>query len=562
MASTGAAATHHVPAGGNIQQAIDNAAAGDTVQLAAGAFHLNQPLTAKSGVALVGAGAGQTTLTLASGHDRFISLDHRSNVRLSGFTLDGAGSTAAYGVVASHGQSHALEHLHIRRITTGGSIGIYFSQSVTHSTIAHNTIDTIGVDSAWGAAVRLAHGSSHNSVTHNAIDHVGRGGVLANDGSNHLVIQHNTVTRIGINNPMHGGQPAPRLGIEIWQGCDDSLIEHNTIDHWLSVDGSKRIAVRHNTIQRVDALTTRAFTALELAASANFPVQHVVLSGNRLVATADPNNPSAHLGLSISGGGVVEHALIHGNTIEGAGTWGVQIQGEAGATGAKRRLYFLDNTIALTRDGAPGPFGPQDGEAIRLNGDHGLIQHLAFVANTISNNHGPALAVLNAGNVTQVRFTDNVTGGNGAGGAAMNDLPHPTAMIVQITPPGPDQPAELSVQFAGDLPVQHALWDMGVGLPLLGQNVSFAFPAGDHTITVVAWDADGRASHATFILHIPEPSAAVILLGGAAVLMRRGQAGEMLGARSASCTARQKVLMRAVSLTPRDDSTPLETSTA
>ncbi len=519
-----AAAVHHVPAGGNIQQAINNAAAGDTVQLAAATYNLSAAILAKSDVAVVGAGSGQTVLKVSSGNvTTFFNLDGKSNVRLADMSLDGTGSSASYGVSSTSGggSGHVIESLAISNLagksSVFGPIGVFFENGVTGAQIRNNTFHTIGVNSVWGSAVRLGHNANHHVVEGNSITGVGRGGILANNGSHHLVIRNNTITAIGVNNPTDASGVAPKLGIEIWQGSDDTVIEGNTVDHWISVDGSQRVAVRNNTIHRPDTKTTRAFTALELAGSQSHPVRDVILSGNVLVKST--NAASSELGLSVSGGGVVERALIQGNTLDSARTWGVQIQGENGATGIKRRLYFLNNTITGTLD------GPHEDEAIRLNGDSGQVHDLVFIDNTLTGNHGPALTVLTPANVTDIRFTNNTATGNGAGGVALANIgnpDHPDAMIVHVSGGG-DQPVQLQVSFVGGRVVQHALWDLGFGVPLVGDSITQALPHGTHTVTVVAWDSDGNADHATFEVNLPEPSAGLLLLGTLPLLGGRGR---------------------------------------
>ena len=68
-------------------------------------------------------------------------------------------------------------------------------------------------------------GLGANQVLGNVIRNTGRGGIFGAQSTD-LVIRHNRVT----------GSGGPGLGIEIWGGCPRSLIEDNTVDHWISVD--------------------------------------------------------------------------------------------------------------------------------------------------------------------------------------------------------------------------------------------------------------------------------------------------------------------------------------
>ena len=522
-----AAVTHHVAPGQNIQQAINNASAGDTVALGAGVHTLSAQLVAKSGVTLAGAGAGATTIKFSGGTaDRFLHIDGADDVSVNGLTLDGDGSAASYGVVVANAQRVQVRNVTIRKLggNAFGPIGVYLSSNVSDAAIEDSTFEHIGENSFWGSGVRVK-GSTRTLIAGNTIAHTGRGGILANDHATFLTIRNNTVRDIGLANPTNpdnAGEATPRLGIEVWNQCHDSIIEDNTVDHYISVDRSSRVAVRRNTIGRA-AATTAAFAGLELVSSNETTVSDVVFTGNTFVAPAAAGTRNHDLGASISGGGVARHVLFDGNTIDSPGTWGVQLQaGDGGLAGnLKERFYFLANTLARTRDGDPGPYGQygDQGAALRLNADHGHLADLAIVDNDIIDNAGVALELLNAGRISDVRFADNTATGNKTDGP-LSDIGTLPTLALNVTAPAAflhGQPTPLSVAFADGRPVNHALWDLGFGLPLTGASIEPTFaPSGTpYAVTVIAWDADGNAAHARLHLHAPEPGAAGVF--GAAV---------------------------------------------
>ncbi len=527
------AATFVVNPGDNIQAAIDAANPSDVISLSAGNHSIATLLDVPSGISVVGAGVGQTTLKFSGpGDETFFDLEDSSNVRIADMTIDGINSNASHAVSAAYGTGHTIENLRIRDLSGPESIGVFFWQDVDHSTIRNNTFESIGVDSFWGAAVRIAHDSSHNEIEYNTIDGVGRGGILANDGSHHLTIRHNTVRHIGENNPENpdnAGEYTPRLGIELWMGVNDSIVENNDVDHYISIDGSNRIAVRDNTIGQASGVNTRAFTGIEMVGGTGTPTQDIIVTGNQLIATTDADAPTADLGISVSGDGVVQHVLVEDNSIAGAGTWGVQIQGRdtPGATGGKQRLYITGNEFVETRDGQPGPYGEQ-GDAIRLNGDNGPINDLVITGNTITDNYGVALGVLTQGNVDDIRISGNIANNNAAGGNALTDIGNPELVATSIapgsltvTPNGAT--VELTVTFADSRVVDHAVWDFGNGyLPVTGTTILQALTNGDYEITVIAWDVSGNANLTTFLLTVPEPATSMLWLTGAAVVARRG----------------------------------------
>ena len=108
---------------------------------------------------------------------------------------------------------------------------------MTDSRITDCRIENIGLEAEYGGGIRLAWGSDRNEIAGNVVHNTGRGGIFG-DHSAELVIRKNRVS----------GSGGDGLGIEIWGGCPRSLIEDNTVDHWLSVDRGHQSAVRRNIV--------------------------------------------------------------------------------------------------------------------------------------------------------------------------------------------------------------------------------------------------------------------------------------------------------------------------
>ncbi len=446
-----------------------------------------------------------------------MDLGSKSSVELAGFTLDGASSTfASQGIAGGGGKSEYLHDLRVQNLVKNsdfGPHGVYFDD-VTDNRIVNNEFVNIGVDSAWGAGIRLSHGSSRSVVTDNTVRDTGRGGILVNDDTTDVVIRDNTVTGSG-QSPEGLG-----LGIEIYGHSDRALVEGNHVDHWLSVSASDQAAVRNNVVS--SQVGPVKFAGLELAADS----ADSLFVGNTV-------NGGAQIGISISGDGLTQRALFSHNTIQDSQTWGVQLQGDAGGA---QQMVFYDNTITGSVEGS-GNLYPNQGNAFRFNGNatdivldsNRLIDNdniglqlgtetadqLAILNNTITGNGGPAVTrdYDNVGSFLghDLQWSNNTVTGNGNNyqmssvGFANSVAPTVEIVVPPMATVGKD--VAFSFTFADDGTRSHVLWDFGEGLPNTAASPMHAYTApGDYRVAVVVWDNDGRAGYDEFMLHVvPEP---------------------------------------------------------
>ncbi len=502
-----------------INDLINLSAAGDTVFLNAGTFNISQSIIAKTGVRLVGAGVGSTAVSYTGAAQAMIAMHDRSQVEIAELTLNGNGQ-ATHGIWATNGSGHQIYNSAIQNIAANGH-GVHFSINVTDSRIDNNQFTNIGYDSEWGAGIRLSHGSSRNQITGNAISQAGRGGIFGNDGSTDLVIRNNTVTgsfsTVGDN-----------LGIEIWHNCHRTIIENNTLDHWLSVDRSNLIAVRNNTVNG-------GFIGLELAGGADN-----VYVGNTV-------NAGTQLGISASGASAKERVLFSHNSIDGALSWGVQIQPDM--TDGVNQLYFYNNSITNTKYNDPNSqYSGGDGFRFNVNTDpldvqnvvldsntisgnawHGVqngdwTDKLSLINNTFANNGGQAITSNPAGYQfgSDLRSTGNIASGNGS-----NVIPDskgsffaPANMpAIQITTNGTlvvGSEISFSFDYVGAANKAQALWDLGAGIPLTSFDATYTYQqAGNYRIGLVVWDEQGRGVYREqwlTISAVPEPGSLILML--------------------------------------------------
>jgi len=496
-----------VPNDGNddaaaIQSAIDASAAGDTVRLPAGTFLIDRTIRVKTGVKITGSGRQRTIIKChAEKPIDFFDLSGVRSVELSHFALDGGdNANARRGVCACTGGGHHIHHLAIHNLGADGALGIHFgghegdyAHGVCDCLIADNVISNIALHSAWGGGIRLSWGSSRNQVLRNVIDNTGRGGIFADNGSADLTLRHNTIKR--------SGRKAEKLGLEIWKDCDRVVIEDNTVDHWLSVGGAARVAVRRNTIGEKSGDV--GFLGLELI-------------GQDIVATDNLIDDGQQIGISVSNDMHNEYQYCAYNTVRNMLQWAVQVQGDkAGA----RMLYYYKNAFLTTQRGNPAAIYPHiAGRGFRFNGNCHFVM---LDGNQICDNRAEGIE-LGGGRLEQISIVNNVIRGNrgdavcGRPGADFewtnntltgNGSNHPFAShgSLGLKPAAafrcPNRAAfGQTVNFtntstAAGGGIGHVLWDFGDGEPSTTFHGSHTYgKAGSYRVTLVVWDKAGRGA--------------------------------------------------------------------
>jgi len=487
-------------------------------------YEFDQTIHLRSDITL--RGAGHTSVIRAAHSQSAIvqavaPVGGLSNITVENLTLDGGHPDHAnlYGFQA-WGESGSIQNIRLSGLmirdiadntTSGGGgladpnqFGIFFTDRVTDSVIENNTIENINTQSIWAAGIRVANESSRNTIAGNTIDRTGRGGILTNDRSTDLVIVGNTVSKSGL-----AEGSADDLGIELFNGNDNSVVENNTVDSWVSVDSSDRVAVRGNTVTG-DPQRDNAFFGLEIVDS-----QDVVFAQNIVQGGVD-------LGLSVSGSDTTQNVLVFNNDLTNASDFGVQLQGEAGGA---REVYLAQNLI----DGTDNPDDPGVGDGVRLNEN---LANIVFDRNTITNNTRFDIAV--NGDLATYDNLDLVANrfDDGAGDVEDPGLferfdanEKPAAEPIEVVAGQTltfvfDQLAATAAD--GQANTARVLWDLGAGVPIVEQGSvtqSFSIETPDGlevgtTLAAVAWDAAGNADFRTAVVVIPEPA-----LAGWAVLV-------------------------------------------
>ena len=484
-----------------VADAIGRASPGDTIQLPAGTYELDEAIRPKSKIRLIGAGQEKTTLVYRGTKPSvLISLADCEDVELAHMTLDGQNSPLLHqGISGGNSRRLWLHHLAIRNlanIRTWGPHAILFSghnptmeRGVTDSRITDCRIENIGVGAEYGGGIRLAWGCVRNQVLGNTIHKTGRGGIFG-DHSAELVIRYNRVS----------GSGGEGLGIEIWGGCPRSLIEDNVVDHWLSVDQGTQSAVRRNVIGTDDG-TLKGY-GIEIIA------RDVVVTDNVV-------NRGSHIGLSVSNTPVKNNVFWGYNTVRDCIQFGAQLQGE---TGGIARHYFYRCTFENgIRGDARARYPNDSGHGFRTNGNcrelvledcsfrnnggYGVqlggadVDRLSFLRCAITNN--ALAAATRPSQYTSLEFRDCTVDGNGSDQLPDAKSFQAAAPVAEFRFPETihaGEPASFQcVSQAAKSEIGERLWDFDDGIPEVTPAPKHTFERpGKHRVTLIVWDAAGR----------------------------------------------------------------------
>jgi hypothetical protein len=498
-----------------IARAIDLSEAGDTIRLPAGRYDITEPIRPKSGTRLLGEGQDRTIVRFAAtAAGSIVLLTGVEGVEVADLTLDGAGDPLALqGVYATSSSQLSIHDLTIRDLVKGEGFGphaIHFNgrnptreagqpgSGVTDSVIADCTIENIGLGASFGSGIRASWGSSRNRIEGNTIRNTGRGGIFGDNGSTDLVIRDNRVA----------GSGGEGLGIEVWGGCDRSVIEDNTIDHWLSVGGCDYCAVRRNVVSD-EGGTTKPY-GLEIIGS------YCVVSDNVV-------DHGQGIGISVSNRDPKNYHLYLRNTISRCYHWGAQLQGEEEGI-AYHYFYdceFLETLVgheAVVYKGGEGNGFRTNGNVTHVvledcefsgNGRYGVqlggqgIDALSFIRCRIADNDGSA--VVGPGEYTALEWTDCTVEGNASDALPPEkpfDSQPPTPVITAAQEAVVGETVTLSVEADG---INTAIWDLGDGPTVTGPRVEHPYARpGVHRVTVVVWDEEGRGGRAEQELRVRE----------------------------------------------------------
>ena len=483
-----------------------------------------------------------------------------SNITILYLTLEGNNDpTAVSGIYAYGGSNHTLQHLTIQDFPGGSTnpspMGIHFNGPTTctdntcttgtsNSHISANTITNIGTAttgrSTSTTGIRCSWGSSKNSIQNNTISNVGRDGIAGDHYSTDLTIKYNTISGTG-----RCSSDCAALAVEIIIGSDRTVVDKNTVDHWISIGQSSRVAVRNNTVVNgttavvgdiglefaagnLAALTDGVFTANTVGpAVGSIPMCSGIPCGQQTVGISISNTVGSTFPPKYSfwANNVIQNMTGNSTSIAN----GVSMN--AGSSGAPIQYhYFYNNTVVDT---------PKPGNGFRLQGSEG-INYIALDTNTIQDNGvgsscgfgGNGINFVTGTSADHFSFLGNTIGGtsgqgnggygifgtyptnvewsttNTVSGNCNNTTPTNNWMGIgseaTFTPSetiaNPGDTITFTFNPASGVTFQHVIWDFDDGIPIVPgspytQNQTHKYVNnGTCHVSLIAWDTNGVAT--------------------------------------------------------------------
>ena len=560
-----------------VQAALSAAGVGDTLYFPSGTYPMTQVIKLKDGMKVLGESKTATVLkwTSLGVSKNFIygggSQDNASNPRnmeIGNLTIDGDNilSERSGALLFEHTSGLLIHDIIVQnvQISQTGQNALYFKQNVDDSVVRNCAFYNIGVgykrgenlsditytSEPWGAAIRVAWGSERVTLEGNYIENTSRGGILCNNGSHHLVIRNNTIKGSAINSLNKNGRRAYLgLGLELWSGCGDSVIEDNQIDQWMSIVRCDRVAIRRN---RVEENTKIPGENVEYYKSYGYE-----LNVSNSVFTDNYSGKGHVLGMSLLGSGAGDsdstattHNYFGNNQFVNSMQWGAQFYGQ-GNLGIDHNYFYKTDFIGTRSDLYEPVVSYQNlaGTAIRIDGNtadmtfedckfNGGREGIGFcgrpgldrfyftgceikdnwrAANHPSGMYSGETISTYWDSTNQTGFTafetNNMTvSGNERTNSLPANIPFGNALPTAGFAVSGNQVGE-TISFAStsadtDGSIVSYLWDFEDGLPETGANPTHIFDTpGDYTVTLIVWDDFGRAARCAKTLHITAPVA-------------------------------------------------------
>ena len=208
---------------GTIQEAVDNATAGDTIQVAPGIYY--EHVSVNKSLTIVGENP-QTTIVDGTGNGTVFNLEG-SNIYISGFTIGNAGNNSS-GITSEKEIATSDYHTISNNIITTSLYGVYLSSS-DRNTIFNNTF----INNFFGA-IFLADADNTNITANTIVESAY--GIRTLLSLNNIIIG-NTISQTSyaiylslsstgntIRNNVLSGQTA-----SVYSNSDGTTVDHNTI---------------------------------------------------------------------------------------------------------------------------------------------------------------------------------------------------------------------------------------------------------------------------------------------------------------------------------------------
>jgi len=215
--------TIQVVPGQKIQTAVNNAAVGDTIQVAAGIYY--EHIVVNKSLTIAGENS-QTTIIDGTGNGTIFDLDG-SNINITGFTIRNAGNNN-YAIMSEKAAPTNDNHRITNNIITTSSCGIYLSLSnlnkILNNEFINNAFQSI-----------LLNNSGNNNITGNTITE-GAYGIRMLFSNNNIIVG-NTISQTSFGVHLTSSSTGSTIrqntisarNTGIYSTSDSTIVDHNTI---------------------------------------------------------------------------------------------------------------------------------------------------------------------------------------------------------------------------------------------------------------------------------------------------------------------------------------------
>jgi len=219
--------TFHAINPGQIQAAIDNADAGDTIYVYNGTYSENVDVDKQ--LTLVGEGADVVTVTAANPNDHVFCVT-TNYVNISGFTATGATGTNSRGIYL-----HQVQHCKISENNASGNYYGIVLYSSSDNTLTSNTANSNTRHGIW-----MCYSSDNNTLTSNTANSNTQDGIGVWYSSDNNTLTENTANS------------NTQDGIGVWYSSDNNVscnwVQNNTEAGFRLVGGSTGNTIANNSI--------------------------------------------------------------------------------------------------------------------------------------------------------------------------------------------------------------------------------------------------------------------------------------------------------------------------
>jgi hypothetical protein len=296
---------------------------GDTINIAAGTYASTVQCRILPGVSVIGSGTATTILKCLVGcyADNYISaITDAAGAVISDFTINGAG-VIDVGVNLTSLSNVTVERVSVLSTIQAGIVALGAYSAVPplycdNVKILNCSLTNTSRDEAGFSVGALRCGYLSNSeIAYNTINEDEGYGIkqIASGFFKSLWVHHNTVNVPQVD-PLWGSD----ISIELWDLYDDCIVEHNTVNSWISIVAGNKGSGTYSVICRKNKITGGVGNVKE---GIEFTISDGLCENNTI--------KSCGRGFYIGADVTTSNTLIQLNSVVACNGFGMQIDGKS-----------------------------------------------------------------------------------------------------------------------------------------------------------------------------------------------------------------------------------------